>query len=174
MTKKLLPLIVGLAFASTARTQTTPPANSSLTDAQVAEVLITINEGEIDAAKIAQSKTKNKEVKDFAKMMADQHKENKEETKKVAQKNSISPHKSDLSKSLQDDAKNSNKDLKKAKAFDKSYVDQQVSMHEKALDTLDKTLIPSAQNADLKSHLEKTKQAVSTHLDEAKALQGKL
>ena len=66
--------------------------------------------------------------------------------------------------------------MKKAdkNALAKAYVDQQVMMHEKALDTLDKVLIPQAQNAALKAHLAKTRDAVAGHLTHAKDLQTRI
>ncbi|MBC7741570.1 MAG: DUF4142 domain-containing protein, partial [Bdellovibrionaceae bacterium] len=57
---------------------------------------------------------------------------------------------------------------------DNAYVNQQVTMHEKALSTLNDTLIPQASSAELKSHLEKTRGAVSMHLDHAKKMQAQL
>jgi putative membrane protein len=49
-----------------------------------------------------------------------------------------------------------------------------VAYHQNALDALDKTLIPSAQNAELKALLEKTRPVVAAHLDRAKKVQSEL
>lgn len=145
-------------------------------DAEIAKVLLTVNDGEIDAAKIELDKGKNKEAKDFAKTMVNAHKENMKETKALAKKLGLDPKDSPLSKSLKEQAKTANKDLKKADraAFDKAYVVQQIDMHEKALSLLSDTLIPKADNADLKAHLQKTREAVMAHLEHAKTLQSQL
>jgi putative membrane protein len=59
-------------------------------------------------------------------------------------------------------------------AFDKAYVDQEVAYHQAVLDAIDQTLIPNAQNAELKALLEQTRPAVAAHLDHARQLQTQL
>jgi putative membrane protein len=63
--------------------------------------------------------------------------------------------------------------LKKLKgaAFDKAYVDHEVAYHEAVLDAIDKVLVPSAQNAELKGLIVKVRPAFVAHLDHAKHLQ---
>ena len=43
------------------------------TDPQIAAIVVTANQVDIDAGKLAQTKSKNKEVKDFAKLMVTDH-----------------------------------------------------------------------------------------------------
>lgn len=151
-------------------------AQAKLKDTQIAKVALTINDGEIDAAKYAKGKVKNEEVKSFANMMIDEHEQNIKDTKNLAKQEKFTPEKSDLSKSLESDVKASNKDLKKSDkaSVDKAYVDQQVMLHQKALDTFDTVLIPQAENPALKAHMEKTRAAVAGHLAHAKTLQTKI
>jgi putative membrane protein len=148
-------------------------ATPALNDGQIAKVLMTVNEGEIEAGELAEDKAKRPEVKDFAKMMISQHKQNKKDTKGLAENNKLDTKKSDLMKSIEQDNKTAKKDLKEAdaKSFDKAYVDAMVNGHEKVLALLDNTLIPAAQNAALRDHLTKTRGAVAAHLDHAKKLQ---
>jgi putative membrane protein len=56
-------------------------------------------------------------------------------------------------------------------AFDKAYIDNEVSYHQAVLKALDDTLIPNAQNADLKSLLTSVRAVAATHLDHAQHLQ---
>jgi putative membrane protein len=56
-------------------------------------------------------------------------------------------------------------------AFDKAYIDHEVAYHEAVLNALDKTLIPSAKNAELKALLVKVRPAFVAHLDMAKQIQ---
>jgi putative membrane protein len=58
--------------------------------------------------------------------------------------------------------------------FDKAYVDNEVSYHQTVIDALDKTLIPSASNADLKALLVKVRPAFVAHLEHARHLQAEL
>jgi putative membrane protein len=149
---------------------------AKLTDGQIDKVLITINEGEIEAAKMATKRADKPQVKEFAKMMLDTHNENVKETKKVATENQITAKDSKLSGILKTDAMTANKDLKSAEKahFDLAYVNQQIMMHEKALQTLNNTLIPAATDPEFKAHLEKTRTAVAEHLDHAQKLKTQL
>jgi len=150
-------------------------AGGTIDDAQIAKVVLTINKGEVDASKLAIKESKNKEVKEFAKAMVKEHEANTKATTAWAKKADVSPADSPDSLALEKEAKEANADLKKDKAtLDKTYVSQQVMMHEKALNKLDKDLIPGATNAELKSHLEKTRAAVAEHLEHAKGLQAKM
>lgn len=152
------------------------PPQTGVTENEAAEILLTINEGEIDAGQLAKRRAQNPEVKKFAQMMVDQHKTNEKETKKLARRVKIDPKESGASEAIEDEAEAGHDALKKHEknAFDKAYMQNQVAMHEKALATLDATLIPSAQNGEFKEHLRKTRQSVKEHLDHAKALEAKL
>jgi putative membrane protein len=58
--------------------------------------------------------------------------------------------------------------------FDKAYINNEVSYHETVLGSLDKTLIPNAQNQKLKDLLLKARPTIAAHLDHAKRLQAAL
>lgn len=170
---KFLLLTLALAassFSFTAHAQ-------AINDKQIAEVLEEANDAEIDAAKLAKKETKNKEVRDFANHMIAEHEKNLKETKKIVKKNDIDPEDSDMSKAVEADAKNKRKMLKEVKGtavFDKTYLDQQVSMHTQLLNDLDQKFIPAAQKPEFKVHLQSTREHVNKHLEMAKELQTKL
>src|SRR6266704_2463129 len=77
-----------------------------------------------------------------------------------------------LAKSHTENTKNL-KSLKGA-AFDKVYVDHEVAYHQQVLDAIDKVLIPSAKNAELKNLIVKVRPAIAAHLDHAKMIQSDL
>lgn len=151
-------------------------AEKKMTDGEIAQTLITINEGEIDAGKYAERHAQKPEVKEYAKMMVDEHQANVKATKAMAKKEGISPKKNDDAKDIMADAKKSNEDLKKADkaSLDKTYLNEQVKMHESALSKLKDDLIPNSTNTSLKEHLQKTSEAVAKHLEHAKALVEKM
>ena len=62
----------------------------------------------------------------------------------------------------------------KGAAFDKAYIDNEVAYHQAVLDALDKTLIPSAKNEELKALLVKVRPAFVAHLEHAKKIQSSL
>jgi putative membrane protein len=88
----------------------------------------------------------------------------------------VTPESSPTSESLKKGGDENIAALKKLSggAFDKAYVDHEVIYHQAVIDAMDKTLIPSAQNADLKTLLVKTRPAFVAHLDHAKKLQAAL
>lgn len=181
MTKFLLPLLTlfALSFVNVlyaiAQDTNTIAAMPTLSDGESAEVMLTLNEGEIDLGQLAKRKANNMQVKDYAKMMVDQHKDSEKATKKLARKQDLDLKKTDMSKSFEAQAEDMEKTLKKTakEDFDRAYMDQQVMMHEKALNTVN-TLINSAQNAAYKAHLEKTRDAITVHLAHAKEVNSML
>jgi putative membrane protein len=88
----------------------------------------------------------------------------------------VTPADSDTSKSLKSGAQKNVANLKglKGAAFDKAYVDHEVAYHQAVLDAIDKVLIPSAQNAELKDLITKVRPAIAAHLDHAKMIQSSL
>ena len=125
---------------------------------------------EIAAAKIAQSRSKNAEVKAFAKMMAAEH---------TAMSNEMAPLVKAAGKAPAtelDQRRNGFLDnLKQATDanFDKAYIDQQVNAHEEAL-TLVKGYADAGDDAGLKAGAAKAAPKVQMHLDKAKAIQASL
>lgn len=161
---------------SLAQTPSASLIKPTLADGQIAKVLISINNGEADAARWAREHGENKEVKKFAKDMIFGHKDNSKKTEKILRTANLKPEDSELSKNISDESSMSNLTLKsrKGKDLDKAYIAQQISMHQNALSHINNTLIPSVSNASLKSHLEKTRRDVSKHLEHAQSIESKL
>jgi putative membrane protein len=147
-----------------------------LTDGQIAQVIKTVNEGEVDLGKVARSRAENKDVKEFAKQMVDEHKKSEKQVKDVAKKAKLELVKNDTSKSLEEMVDNQEDNLKKLKGadFDKAYIGHQITMHQQVLDDLNKKWIPAAQSAELKSYLETTKSNLEKHLSHAQQIQNTL
>lgn len=151
-------------------------ANAGPTDAQIAAIVVAANQVDIDAGKLAQSRAHSQEVKDFGQLMVTDHGGVNKSAVALVTKLKVTPEPNDTSKSLQkggDDNLAALKQLSGA-AFDKAYVDHEVVYHQAVLDAMDKTLIPSAQNAELKALLVKVRPAFVAHLEHAKQLQASL
>jgi putative membrane protein len=127
-------------------------------------------------AKVALSKTKNAEVKQFAKQMVDDHGAGLKEAVALATRLGVKPQTNATSKSLQDGAKKASARLKKESGakFDKDYIDTEVGYHEAVIDAVKNTLIPNAQNADLKQLLTNAVPTFEGHLQHAKNVQAQL
>ena len=153
-----------------------PAKATGPTDPQIAAIVVAANTVDIDAGKLAQSKAKNEEVKKFAKQMVTDHTAVNKSAVDLVTKLKVTPEENDTSRSLKDGGEKNMAKLKslKGKEFDKAYVDNEVTYHQAVLDAVDKTLIPSAQNAELKALLEKVRPAFVAHLEHAKQIQATL
>ncbi len=146
------------------------------TDPQIAAIVVTANQVDIDAGKLALSKSNSKGVKEFAQRMVTDHTGVNKSATDLVTRLHVTPEPNPTSQSLQKGGDDNLAALKKLSghAFDKAYVDHEVAYHEAVLQAVDKTLIPSAQNAELKALLVKVRPAFVAHLDHAKHLQQEL
>jgi putative membrane protein len=146
------------------------------TDPQIAAIVVTANQVDIDAGQLAQSTTSSQAVRDFARLMVTDHTGVNKAATDLVQKLKVTPEENPTSAGLK---KGGDENLAKLKSltgkdFDRAYVDHEVAYHVTVLDALDKTLIPSAKNAELKALLVKVRPAFAAHLEHAKKLQSEL
>jgi putative membrane protein len=149
---------------------------SGPTDPQIAGIVVAANQIDIDAGKLAKSRTKSKEVSEFAQLMITDHTAVNKQAGALVKKLGVKPEESDTSKSLKSAAGKNVANLKSLKgaAFDKAYVDNEVAYHQEVLDAIDKVLIPNSKNAELKDLITKVRPAIAAHLDHAKMVQSSL
>src|SRR5262249_46507731 len=166
---------VGIAVAATALFAATAFAQAP-NDAQIAHIVVTANQVDIDAGKLAESKGSSKEVKDFGKMMVTDHTGVNKQAQALASKLGVKPEDNPTSESLKKGGEDNVKKLRglSGKEFDKEYIDHEVMYHQSVLDAVDKTLIPNTKNAELKELLTKTRPAFVAHLEKAKQVQSSL
>ena len=166
-------LAAGIAFASSCALAA---AAAGPNDAQIAAIVVTANQVDIDAGQLAKSTSKSKEVQDFAQLMITDHGGVNKSATDLVTKLHVTPESNATSESLKSGGDQNLAALRKLSgpAFDKAYVDHEVAYHEAVLDAVDKTLIPSAKNAELKALLVKVRPAFVAHLQHAKTLQASL
>jgi len=145
-------------------------------DAQIAAIVVTANQVDIDAGKLAQTKASSQDVKAFGKQMVTDHTGVNKSATALVTKLKVKPEDNPTAQSLKKGGQENIAHLRtlKGAAFDKAYVDHEVEYHQAVIDAMDKTLIPSAQNAELKALLVKVRPAFVAHLDHAKHLQASL
>ncbi|TAM60856.1 MAG: DUF4142 domain-containing protein [Rhodanobacter sp.] len=150
-----LALALGVGFIASAHARQTAAA-PALNDAQIAHIAYTAGEIDIAAAKQALKKSRNKDVRAFAEEMARDHAAVNAQALALVRKLGVTPENNPTSESLSKGAADELKKLAalKGSAFDKAYVDNEVAYHRTVNNALSGTLIPSAQNAELKSLLE--------------------
>jgi len=142
-------------------------------DANIGAIVLAANQIDIDYAKIALTKSKNKEVRDFAQQMITDHEAVLKLVIELAGKLGLTPVENETSKSLKDNSVETIAKLKvlKGEAFDKFYINNEVAYHKLVTDAVSGVLIPSAQNTQLKSALEGAKPLLIRHLEHARNVQ---
>ena len=148
----------------------------AVTDAQIAAIVVTANQVDIDAGKLAAATSKNAEVKKFAQLMVTDHTGVNKQAVDLVTKLKVTPEDNETSRSLKDGGEKNVAALKalKGAAFDTAYVDHEVAYHQAVLDAVDKTLVPNAKNDELKALLVKVRPAFVAHLEHAKHIQASL
>jgi putative membrane protein len=131
-------------------------AETKLTDPQIAHIAYTAGEIDIKAAKQAETKASNKEVKQFAQDMVRDHEAVNKQALALVKKLNVTPEDNETSRALSKQAADKLADLGKLKGadFDKAYVANEVAYHKTVNNALEAQLIPSASNPELKNLLQ--------------------
>lgn len=175
MTKLFAVTLAGVfATGVLAQAQTSPA--SGPTDQQIAMIVVTADNVDIAAGKLAAKKSLNPKVKEFAELMMRDHTSVNKQATDLAKKLNLTPEQSPTSQSMKSDGDKMLTKLRglKGAEFDKAYIDNEVTYHETVIKALDETLIPNAKNSDLKTLLESGKPIFVSHLDHAKEVQSSL
>ena len=148
----------------------------SVTDAQIAAIVVTANQVDIDAGKLAGFMAAEPEVKTFGQQMVADHMGVNNQATTLVTKLKVTPEENPTSQSLKSggDKNIANLNGLTGAAFDKAYIDHEVTYHQAVINAIDKTLIPSAKNAELKALLVKVRPAFVAHLEHAKMIQSSL
>jgi putative membrane protein len=131
-------------------------AKTGPTDPQIAHIAYTADNIDIAAARLALSHTQTKAVRAFAQEMIRDHEAVNTKALALVKELHVTPEANATSTSLSESAAATTKRLSKLRdaAFDRAYADNEVKYHQAVNDALEKTLIPSAKNAQLKDLLQ--------------------
>lgn len=145
-------------------------------DPQIVGIVQAANRIDINLAKLALTKTKNPQVKEFANQMISDHTNLEKSVADLAKKLGVTAEPSDTSKELKQQAADEMKKLRslRGNAFDKEYAAHEIAFHQAVIDAATKTLIPDAKNAELKSALQEAAPLLQGHLQHAHQLQQSL
>ena len=158
---------------STATARTTTGRN--LTDPNIIALVDEANTAEIDLGNFAATKAKNAQVKDFARTMVAEHTGLREDERKLAQRLNLTPQPppGDNMAGAARSAMDSLRNVPQGPAFDKAYIDHEVTEHQAVIDTV-QTLIGQATTPQVKGMLENSVPVLQKHLTRAKAIQSTL
>jgi len=173
----MLPIAMTLALTAVLQAQAPAPAPApDLSDPEVAHVAVTANSIDIDIAKLVPSHTTNAAVRQFATTMITDHTAVNAQAGALATKLGVTPKDNAVSESLQTGATSARVSLEPlhGAAFDRAYMDREVAYHQAVLDAIDKLLVPTTENAELRKLLVDVRPAIATHLEHAKHLRSQL
>ena len=133
-----------------------PAAAAGPTDPQIAHIAYTAGVIDVAAGKQALAKSHNKIVRAFAQEMVRDHTAVNDKALALVKKLKVTPEDNPTSQSLNKGAKAESDKLAKLNgaAFDRAYIANEIAYHKTVNGALEKTLIPNAHNAELKSLLE--------------------
>ncbi|MFS2178599.1 DUF4142 domain-containing protein [Rhizobium pisi] len=152
----MLKRILGVTFIVASLGTASIAADAKPTDPQIAHIAYTAGQIDVTAAEQALKKSKNADVVEFAKTMERDHKAVNHQALALVKKLKVTPEDNAVSQSLSTQASKELTTLAAldGAAFDKAYIENEVTYHKSVNDALAKVLIPSAQNKELKSLLE--------------------
>ena len=145
-------------------------------DAQIAAIVVTANQVDIDAGKFASERAASADVRTFARQMVTDHTAVNTQATNLVTRLEVTPRTNATSESLEEGGARNLAALGKLDGpqFDRAYVDHEVAYHEQVIEALDTALIPNASNAELKALLVQVRPAFVAHLEHARHLQSAL
>jgi putative membrane protein len=151
-------------------------AQQGPSDPQIAHIVVTANQVDIDAGRLAEKKGSTEDVRKFGSQMVADHTAVNKQAIELVKKLKVTPQANETSASLKKGGEENIAKLQKlsGKTFDKAYVDQEVAYHQAVIDAVDKTLLPSARNEELKALIQQVRPALVQHRDHARHLQSQL
>jgi len=139
-------------------------------DADFAKHVASCDMAEIDLSKLVADRSRNEDVKKYAKKMADDHNKNLEDLRTVTKSAGITiPDKMNEEHQKVYDKFNDYK----GENFDRDFIKQMVEDHEKAVKAFTRAT-KEAKNQELKDFATKHLPTIQSHLDEAKKLQDQI
>jgi putative membrane protein len=142
------------------------------TDPQIADIAYTAGQIDIEQAIDALKRTHTKAVRSFAEEMIRDHLAVNNKVLALLDKLKVEPEDNDTSKTMYREAHLKREELRalSATAFDKAYAENEVAYHEAVNGALKSTLIPAAQNGEVKSLLESGLKLFQEHQKHAEHL----
>lgn len=142
---------------------------NTISEIDAGSVAHTINDGEIALAQIAVSNASSSEVRAFAQMMITEH----QSANSMLESKGFRATENAVTRLLNRDVDTRSAALRALSGadFDREYVASQVDMHQKALQLINGTLVPSAYAEGLRQTLSTMRTSVQSHLEQARTLQ---
>lgn len=163
------------APAAGSSTGASASAAASLSDPNIVYILDQANAADSARGRLAMTKGTSTDVKNFGRLMVGEHHALRLQGQQLAKKLNVTPQAppNDQSEAQAKTEMDSLNAMAKGKAWDKAYIDYEVTYHEALMQTATKAL-DAAQNQELKDLIKKAAPVVQKHIDHAKQVQQKL
>jgi putative membrane protein len=161
------------AMAATAALALSAPAlGQAPNDAQIAHIAYTAGQIDVAAGRQALQRSHNRQVRAFAQTMVRDHEAVNHQAVALVTRLHVTPAANPTSAALDSQATATLRRLAtlRGAAFDRAYVQNEIAFHRTVNGALRDTLIPSAQNAELKSLLQSGLALFSEHQTHAEHL----
>jgi putative membrane protein len=152
-------------------------SNTKLDDGLILARLDQANTNEVRSFSAAAKTTSNPELKRLANKIATEHKANRGEGRALAKRIGVKPSEAGTAgEEVADAAADAAAEMKSlagktGRDFDKAFLEHQVKVHEETIDMLKNQFLPAAQNAELKTMIQRTIPKVQGHLTQLKKLE---
>ena len=171
---------VPLENPSLASPASSPPRSDSLdssplTDAQLAAVLVAIDNSETNLSRAALTKAKNWRVKEFAERMIKDYERAAQTLRAADASDGITPQDGTLSDQVRRRDQQMLQTLRSAAGsdFDNAYVDSQIEQHKKVIDLIDRAL-SRVQSPALRDHIAELRRKADGRLHAATSVKSSL
>ncbi len=151
------------------------PAQTGLTDAQIAALFDQANTADLETGQLAAARAHARAVRELGQQFADAHRSVREQGRELAQRLGVTPT---LPPGDQGAAQHAAVMARlrglSGPEFDRAFLDHEIAFHQAVIEAVTKTLLPAIQNPELKAFVEKVAPAFQGHLQMAQDLRQKV
>lgn len=146
---------------------------AALDDATIIAIFDAANTWDIETSQLAVRKSRNKDIRTFAETMIHDHSAVRKLGRDLAAKLKVTPTPPGKDFALAIDHADAMRTLEQASgaAFDKAYIDHEVSYHQAVIDAVTQQLLPATKNAELRDLENKVAPNFVAHLAMGKKIQ---
>jgi putative membrane protein len=149
----------------------------TMTEPELGNFLVTVNTLEIAEAELAQQQAGNAEVRQFAEQLVQEHTRANEQLRQaLGGGTTVDQEQSQQALQLRQEATQSLERMRglSGAEFDRAFIQHQVQMHERVLDTLDRTGTTGATQDGMRPLIQELRTTLQSHLQRAQQIQQQL
>jgi len=150
--------------------------NTAVTPEGVLSQMNVANTTEIQLATVATKKASSPQVKQIARKLLTDHTKNRQQVRALAQKLNVSltPGQGGSVSASDSAAMPTDLQAKTGAEFDRAFIQHEIDDHQSNVDKIQKQILPSLQNEQIKTYLQKTVTEMQGHLSSLKQVQQQL